>query len=155
MHPGYQTCEGNSRETGIEMHEHWLGNLSEGRWGCRLNISVVSTGYVSEGTLPSSSFKTCSLTDWYSLFLGTARLTSGGLSYRGLAGTVSTLGMREGMTNFRAPFKKLTKFTNIKREDEEKVGWKCLSVIWQSFKPRFMFSLMKSVFLKSKHCIVW
>lgn len=29
MQPGYQNCEGNSSETGIEMHEHWLGNLSE------------------------------------------------------------------------------------------------------------------------------
>lgn len=29
MHPGYQTREGNSSETGIEMHKLWLGNLNE------------------------------------------------------------------------------------------------------------------------------
>lgn len=29
MQLGYKNYEGNSSETGIEMHECWLGNLSE------------------------------------------------------------------------------------------------------------------------------
>lgn len=61
--------------------------------------------------------------------------------------------MWEDMTNFRKPFKKI--WNSPTQKWRMRKSWVATCTNLKSLKSRVMFSFMKSVFLKSKHYIIW